>query len=213
MTQVTWFPSARVPGVSLSNDLRILGLWTDSPTVVPGAIPACSIFSRICYTQCFSFWPPGKIWSCRGNSAPQAVKGVKADVSMLRTKTFRPSGCNPHSRWCTTGPLNLVMRECKSLATCTYLSISPSGTFQASQTPFAAPPFFFCLPNMEAIRSFLRNVFLIDQLPGVSECRWQWCEWSQGMGHCCSPCAHGAYFVTHPIAIRQGRRNVKSKAP
>jgi len=37
---------ARVPGVSLSNDL----IGTDSPTVVPHAIPACSMFSRIRYT-------------------------------------------------------------------------------------------------------------------------------------------------------------------
>jgi len=45
-----------------------------------------------------------------------------------------------------SGPLNLVMIKCRSLATCTYLCMSPSGTFQASETPFAAPPFFlFCL--------------------------------------------------------------------
>ena len=83
--------------------------------------------------QCFLFDHQGKFGHAEGILSH----------TMLRTKTFRSSGCNPHSRWCTTGPLNLVMRKCRSLATCTYLSISPSGTFQASETPFAPPRFFF----------------------------------------------------------------------
>ena len=34
-----------------------------------------------------------------------------------------------------------------------------------------------------------------------------------GLGHCRLPCAHGAYFVTNSIAIRQGRRRGRTVVP